>query len=112
MKKKENHRKKYSDDFRQKIVQEFIVSKQTLSVFSHRTGIDNSTLSRWIKKHCNECETVPEMIDNKWNLAEDVIALKKEIASIKETVDVLKKILEKKFSEKYAIEFAVSPKKK
>lgn len=112
MEKKENRPKKYNDDFRREVVQKFIVSKQTLNVFSHRMNIDNSTLSRWIKKYWNECGTVPVAIDSKCNFAEEVIALKKELASIKESVAVLKKILEKKFAEKYAIEFAVSPKKK
>jgi transposase-like protein len=103
MEKKENHRRKYSDDFKQKIVNEFMVSKQTLNAFSHQKCIDSSILSRWVKMYRNECRIVPVAIDSKTNLERDIIALKKELASVKETVAVLKKILEKTFAEKYTI---------
>jgi transposase-like protein len=112
METKENRRKKYSEDFRQKIVKEFIESKQTLIVFSHKNCIDNSTLSRWIKKYWNECGTVPVVINSERDCAEEVIALKKELASIKESVAVLTKILEKIFAEKYAIASVENSKKK
>jgi transposase-like protein len=112
MEKKENLRKKYSDDFRQKVVREFIESKQTMSVFSQKMGIDNSMLSRWIKKYWNECGTVPVVISGEKNCVEEVIALKKELASIRETVTVLQKILERTFAEKYAVASEVNSKKK
>lgn len=92
------NRRKYTDDFKRKTVNEFNASNMTLNNFSKHVGIEYTVIWKWISKYDKKnsffTEDRPVTLD-------DIVMLKQEISQIKTSVETLKKILAKSFQDKY-----------
>jgi transposase-like protein len=92
------NRRKYTEDFKRKTVNEFNASNMTLNAFSKQAGIEYTVIWKWISKYG---ETNTSFSEDKPVTPDDIVMLKHEISQIKISVETLKKILSKSFQDKY-----------
>jgi transposase-like protein len=93
-------RQRYDEPFKMETVRALFISGKPVSVYAKSIGIDQSIVHRWVKKYQNVITGVDVECGEPGRVNE-VEHLKKEIASIKQTVVTLQTIVERAFKEKY-----------
>jgi transposase-like protein len=91
-------RRKYTEDFKRKTVNDFNAGNMTLTAFSKQIGIEYTVIWKWISKYGNKNSIFTE---DKSVIPDDISMLKQEISQIKISLEALKKILAKSFLDKY-----------
>jgi transposase len=80
--------KTYTLEFKQASAKLAAESEQSVSETARELGIGVSTLHSWIQKHYSSKKAMPKVLSDP---QEEIKALKKELARVKEERDILKK---------------------
>jgi transposase len=94
------NRQRYDESFKMNTVRTFCTSGKPVSVYAKSIGIEQSVLHRWVKKYRNSVIPGKETPGNEGN-EKEVEYLKREMASVKQTVSILQTIMERAFKDKY-----------
>lgn len=101
---KSKKRNVYNEEFKRDTVQKYAISGIPVSLFAHHIGIEQSILHRWVKKynHLVNKSTISEQ-GRKQSQIDEIEEIKNEIASIRRSVEMLRKIVEKSFLNRYRV---------
>lgn len=77
--------KRYSTEFKERIVKLYVDSHQSMSALSREYGVTTSTISKWIKA----VEPI-QLSDGTQTNQTEINALRKEVAELKEENEILK----------------------
>jgi transposase-like protein len=94
-------RRKYDEAFKRRAVQMLIESGKPVTTIALSVGVDHSILYRWKKKYGSEFIKGPEGVLGKVVRSNELISLRNEIETIKNTVSHLRGIVRKALSNKY-----------
>jgi transposase len=97
----EKSRHRYDEAFKRHAVQMLIESGKPVTTMALSMGVDRSNLQKWKKKFGYEFISVAKGPSGKSVGINEFISLKKEIASIKDTVQQLRSIMQTSFERKY-----------
>ncbi len=95
-------RNQYDEAFKQKAVRILIDSGKPVTKIAHQLGIEQSNLHRWYKRYESDLKTKPPTKYTSETQSAEISALKKEIAAIRDTVEVLRSIILKTLGEKHS----------
>jgi len=97
-----NNRRQYSEEFKQETVRRYSTSGKPVLSFARHIGIDQSILHRWLKRY-NGCAAEESITDDNHITctANEVRQLRREIAEVRHSVEVLRGIVEKSFLTRY-----------
>jgi transposase len=97
----ERTRRHYSDSFKREAVRTLVESGKPVMAVARLIGIDRSNLQKWKKLYCRD--VLPEAAGMPRRVVgiEEFNALRKELDSMKDTVDRLRDIVKKSLSVKY-----------
>lgn len=97
-----NNRRQYSEEFKQETVKRYSESGEPVISFARHIGIDQSILHRWVKRY-GEFIDEQKISDNNRSFCsvDEVRELKREIAAVRRSVEVLRGIIEKSFLTRY-----------
>lgn len=91
----------YDEPFKRQMVQRLIDSADTVSTFALSTGINRTNLQKWKKMYGPELTQFPDTSNRKTIGLDEYLLLKKEVASLKDTVDNLRAVVKKSLENKY-----------
>lgn len=92
----------YDEHFKRQMVRRLIDSEDTVSAFALSTGINRTNLQKWKKMYGPELTEFQDASKGKTIGLDEYLSLKKEFASLKETVDGLRAVVKKNFENKYS----------
>jgi transposase-like protein len=92
-------RRRYPEDFKRRAVRTLLAGRRPVTAVALSLGIDQSILHKWKKQLAGEISR-----PDRGRAAEpdEILSLKREIASVKETVQTLKGVIQKSLKDKYA----------
>lgn len=95
-------RRQYSEKFKQETVRRYSESGKPVQSFARHIGIDQSILHRWLKRYGDYTDE-PSVTEDKTasSAADEIKQLKRELASVRHTVETLRGIIEKSFISRY-----------
>lgn len=96
---KKRHR--YSEMFKRQIVEKLMKSGMPISSFAASISIDRTNLQKWKKIYGDEFTMALDDVNGKVIGFNEFVSLKKEVESLKETVDRLRTVVKKNFENKY-----------
>jgi transposase-like protein len=94
-------RRRYDDEFKRRAVKTLLESGKPVTAAAAAMGIDQSNLHKWKKIFGPELTAAAQNIAASSPQQADIEALKRELASVKETVDQLRNVLSKTLRDKY-----------
>ena len=103
-------RRQYSETFKREIVDRFHSSGMPVVAFARAVGIEQSILHRWVKKYDrNESDAGNDARSAIPASAGEVAAMRKEITSLRQSVAILREVVERAFRVRYAESGQVPP---
>jgi transposase-like protein len=96
----ETKRRRYDDAFKREVVKQLIKSGKSISAVSLSLGIDRTNLQKWKLKYGDEFEP-PKNKCGKRKDSNDLASLKKDVETMKETINQLRNIVKKLLECKY-----------
>jgi transposase len=88
-------RRHYSEEFKRESVRMIFESNKPTATIAESIGIDQSNLHKWKKKYAHEFVQKLDAIEDGFIKLSEYELLKQEIASIKETIEVLRNVIKK-----------------
>ena len=96
-----NNRRQYSEEFKQETVKRYSESGKPVVTFARHIGIDQSILHRWLKRYGNYTDESVTNDETVTCAADEIKQLKRELASVRHSIEVLRGIIEKSFLSRY-----------
>jgi transposase len=96
-------RRRYDDEFKRGAVKTLLLSGRPVTAVASDMGIDQSNLHKWKKIFGPELSVSAQNTAASSPQQADVEALRRELATVKETVDQLRNVVNKSLREKYLI---------
>jgi transposase-like protein len=89
---KRNH---YNDEFKREAVKVLLKSNKPVIEMALILGVEQSVLHRWKKKYAHEFVQKLDALEDGFIKLSEYQLLRQEIASIKETIEVLRNVIKK-----------------
>ena len=89
---KRNH---YNDEFKREAVKVLLKSNKPVIEMALILGVEQSVLHRWKKKYAHEFVPKMDVLEDGFIKLSEYQLLRQEIASIKETIEVLRNVIKK-----------------
>ena len=83
-------KKTYTPEFKKKMVKLVLEEGRQMKSVNQEYNLGEGSLRKWIRDYSEECETNPELNNEKYQMAE-ILKLRKELAEAKKENDFLKK---------------------
>lgn len=96
-------RNRYDETFKKNAVRILLDSGKPVTNVAQHLGVEQSNLHKWNKIYGQEIRDAESSTQVSLQVSDEILALKKEIMSIKETVEVLRGIVLKTFDSKYTL---------
>jgi transposase len=93
-------RRHYNDDFKREAVRVLYESNKPVTTVAASIGIDQSNLHKWKQIYKHEFTEKPDAFKDENMIMSKIRSLEQEIASVKETVDVLRNVIKKSLNNK------------
>jgi transposase len=94
-------RRHYDDTFKRQAVRRLIESGRPVTEIAAALDVEQSVLHRWKKQFSEELSRLPAQDSTVSGAGEQLLALKREIDSIKSTVSHLRSVIHKMLTDKY-----------
>ena len=94
-------RRSYDEAFKRETVRRLIESKDSISAFAVSIGVDRTNLQKWKKNYGFEFLQPFERTNKGVAGSDEFSSLKKDLESLKETVDKLRCVVKKIYEIKY-----------
>jgi transposase-like protein len=105
-------RNHFDETFKQETVRRFLACDKPVCAFAREAGIEQSVLHRWIKKYRDGGYrlTVPVSVhDGSGQIESEIQQLRKELVSVRESVNILRGVVEKAFTGRYGFDHTGDP---
>ena len=83
------------------MVEQYKQSGKSILVFARETGIEQSVFYRWIKRYEQQLHLSGSGTPDETCLVKELEVIKKEVVSLRRSVDTLRGIMEKVFHDRY-----------
>ncbi len=95
-------RRRYADDFKRNAVRTLLDSGKPVTAVAAEIGVEQSILHKWKKKFAHEFPGPGAQASGEGMESADIVSLRRELESVKETVDHLRNIVKKILGSKYS----------
>jgi transposase len=96
-------RRHYDDDFKRAAVKTLLESGKPVTAVAADIGIEQSNLHKWKKKFAHELTCPPDDAEHGGSQHAEITSLRRDVDSIKQTVDDLRNIVKKTLGARYSL---------
>jgi transposase-like protein len=94
-------RRRYDEAFKRRAVQMLIESGKPVTTIALSVGVDHSVLYRWKQKYEHEFMKGTESVSGRVVMSNELVSLRKDVETIKNTISYLRSIVKKSLLSKY-----------